>query len=275
MRYIPSVRPRATWSPTGAPTTSSAVSADYQNEVPGFQRPAATRSRTLKLVGLLGPPHSTAASTVVARIVACVPRRDRRPVTDRLPELPGPFRRSSASRVQRTAASSPSGAGNIAQVRAGHRHDLTQSAAKDLLAHRGGEPGNLLAGDLRWQSQRARVGDQVDERGAWLRQRVPQGCPDVRGLLDPHGVDANRTCHGRVVDLRGVRREARQSPDKHLQTHHGQGRVVEQHDLHRQLVVLERHQLTQAVSYTHLRAHETDSYLVCRLLLEKKKNKYT
>ena len=28
-----------------------------------------------------------------------------------------------------------------------------------------------------------------------------------------------------------------------------------------------------AVSYTHLRAHETDSYLVCRLLLEKKKKK--
>src|SRR5664279_4452416 len=27
----------------------------------------------------------------------------------------------------------------------------------------------------------------------------------------------------------------------------------------------------QAVSYTHLRAHETDSYLVCRLLLEKKR----
>ena len=29
----------------------------------------------------------------------------------------------------------------------------------------------------------------------------------------------------------------------------------------------------RAVSYTHLRAHETDSYLVCRLLLEKKKTK--
>src|SRR5665647_3931014 len=28
---------------------------------------------------------------------------------------------------------------------------------------------------------------------------------------------------------------------------------------------------TYPVSYTHLRAHETDSYLVCRLLLEKKK----
>ena len=29
--------------------------------------------------------------------------------------------------------------------------------------------------------------------------------------------------------------------------------------------------LNEPVSYTHLRAHETDSYLVCRLLLEKKK----
>src|SRR5665647_3867232 len=30
-----------------------------------------------------------------------------------------------------------------------------------------------------------------------------------------------------------------------------------------------------AVSYTHLRAHETDSYLVCRLLLEKKKKNHS
>src|SRR5664279_6387643 len=34
---------------------------------------------------------------------------------------------------------------------------------------------------------------------------------------------------------------------------------------------IERHH-PHPVSYTHLRAHETDSYLVCRLLLEKKKN---
>src|SRR5665647_3305235 len=33
------------------------------------------------------------------------------------------------------------------------------------------------------------------------------------------------------------------------------------------------HIFFRPVSYTHLRAHETDSYLVCRLLLEKKKNK--
>src|SRR5664279_2821457 len=31
----------------------------------------------------------------------------------------------------------------------------------------------------------------------------------------------------------------------------------------------EHHMLPVSVSYTHLRAHETDSYLVCRLLLEK------
>src|SRR5680860_1506263 len=34
--------------------------------------------------------------------------------------------------------------------------------------------------------------------------------------------------------------------------------------------VLCRRKLPISVSYTHLRAHETDSYLVCRLLLEKK-----
>src|SRR5665647_1244688 len=33
------------------------------------------------------------------------------------------------------------------------------------------------------------------------------------------------------------------------------------------------HKPSEPVSYTHLRAHETDSYLVCRLLLEKKKKK--
>src|SRR5665647_3735245 len=34
-----------------------------------------------------------------------------------------------------------------------------------------------------------------------------------------------------------------------------------------------RVEFLHSVSYTHLRAHETDSYLVCRLLLEKKKTK--
>eukprot|EP00658_Telonema_sp_P-2_P002998 TRINITY_DN110_c0_g1_i1.p1 TRINITY_DN110_c0_g1~~TRINITY_DN110_c0_g1_i1.p1 ORF type:complete len:100 (-),score=27.86 TRINITY_DN110_c0_g1_i1:78-377(-) len=33
------------------------------------------------------------------------------------------------------------------------------------------------------------------------------------------------------------------------------------------------HSVSMAVSYTHLRAHETPEHLVCRLLLEKKKKK--
>ena len=41
----------------------------------------------------------------------------------------------------------------------------------------------------------------------------------------------------------------------------------------RQLAVFEKTKnLTEAVSYTHLRAHETVLDLVCRLLLEKKKS---
>src|ERR1035437_8642119 len=88
-------------------------------------------------------------------------------------------------------AGSFSRAGYVAQVRACHRHDLSHPAAKDLLAHCGGEPGDLLAGDLGWQRKGARVSDDVDERGSRVRQRVPQCCPDVRGLLDSHGVDAH------------------------------------------------------------------------------------
>eukprot|EP00658_Telonema_sp_P-2_P061398 TRINITY_DN50094_c0_g1_i1.p1 TRINITY_DN50094_c0_g1~~TRINITY_DN50094_c0_g1_i1.p1 ORF type:complete len:104 (-),score=15.30 TRINITY_DN50094_c0_g1_i1:10-321(-) len=34
-----------------------------------------------------------------------------------------------------------------------------------------------------------------------------------------------------------------------------------------------KHGATRPVSYTHLRAHETPEHLVCRLLLEKKKQK--
>ena len=40
----------------------------------------------------------------------------------------------------------------------------------------------------------------------------------------------------------------------------------------RMAIYIENVSRTESVSYTHLRAHETDSYLVCRLLLEKKKD---
>src|SRR5665647_3841204 len=40
------------------------------------------------------------------------------------------------------------------------------------------------------------------------------------------------------------------------------------------LIISSVHIHLDPVSYTHLRAHETDSYLVCRLLLENKKDNY-
>src|SRR5665647_3742252 len=47
------------------------------------------------------------------------------------------------------------------------------------------------------------------------------------------------------------------------------------HDGGRQVPARHPTQCDGPVSYTHLRAHETDSYLVCRLLLEKKKKNQT
>src|SRR5665647_3759653 len=43
----------------------------------------------------------------------------------------------------------------------------------------------------------------------------------------------------------------------------------------RRVTVKRGPQCVQVMNYTHLRAHETESYLVCRLLLEKKKKKKT
>ena len=50
----------------------------------------------------------------------------------------------------------------------------------------------------------------------------------------------------------------------------GEAPVIGDDNSNGQVLVDNTHGQT-AVSYTHLRAHETDSYLVCRLLLEKKK----
>src|SRR5665647_2132006 len=44
--------------------------------------------------------------------------------------------------------------------------------------------------------------------------------------------------------------------------------AVEQQRLERGLATVSPVHDVMSVSYTHLRAHETDSYLVCRLLLE-------
>ena len=52
------------------------------------------------------------------------------------------------------------------------------------------------------------------------------------------------------------------------------GRYLENRGVRVGLVCQPRWRGSEAVSYTHLRAHETVLDLVCRLLLEKKKNTY-
>src|SRR5680860_55314 len=76
--------------------------------------------------------------------------------------------------------------------------------------------------------------------------------------------EKNQTLGGFDLDLR-ARRDPRfhgaSAPQSPLGQHRAFGRDIGLGLTHR----------ADTVSYTHLRAHETDSYLVCRLLLEKKK----
>src|SRR5680860_1087102 len=84
--------------------------------------------------------------------------------------------------------------------------------------------------------------DIVDKALQRARERVREAGVDVRVM------------HGDVTDLRGagVGSDFRLVLD--TGTFHG-------------LADAQREAMGRAVSYTHLRAHETDSYLVCRLLL--------
>src|SRR5680860_1827954 len=87
---------------------------------------------------------------------------------------------------------------------------------------------------------------------------------------------ANLACsvleHGRVKTTEAKAKEVRPLAEKVIT-------VSKKGDLHsrRKAIRLLRNKdiSYDPVSYTHLRAHETDSYLVCRLLLENKKTKDT
>src|SRR5664279_4649740 len=114
--------------------------------------------------------------------------------------------------------------------------------------------------------------------GGWLRAQLKEGTKQRRVAQGP-GRDADRVGPAgqpgpelRIpVRLGRVERERREGSGVGVRRsilHDAAGialRVGKHHPGHIALTDVE------AVSYTHLRAHETDSYLVCRLLLEKKK----
>src|SRR5665647_3673973 len=100
-----------------------------------------------------------------------------------------------------------------------------------------------------------RVVDRLRHDLAFLDQVGVDAVPDAdRGVLIGPLQEANAPLHGDVGVLK--RPVLRQLLEEHLR------------ELPHPVMTSER---ATAVSYTHLRAHETDSYLVCRLLLEKKK----
>src|SRR5665647_2556162 len=92
-----------------------------------------------------------------------------------------------------------------------------------------------------------------------------------------HRVGERDTIRRRMADVRQLQRLGIARIDSHCR----RGRhIYEMRRGHRPVraIVTEldrcgfhSEEFSDAVSYTHLRAHETDSYLVCRLLLEKKK----
>src|SRR5660398_299920 len=97
------------------------------------------------------------------------------------------------------------------------------------------------------------------------------------GRIHPDSVHQLRQRHqlpptrGHLTQLAFLQ-EVDQLADDHLQTLRPTGQYLH-HRLHPLYVsvMIRPPDVDQAVSYTHLRAHETKANLVCRLLLEKKK----
>ena len=83
----------------------------------------------------------------------------------------------------------------------------------------------------------------------------------------------------RLEEERARRKEEKQKEERRLEEERARRKEERQREEHRleeerkkedRRIAEERR--VRAVSYTHLRAHETELHLVCRLLLEKKKN---
>src|SRR5665647_3815775 len=131
-------------------------------------------------------------------------------------------------------------------------------------------------------SRRAEAGtpvetDPLTHRGTVQRHRDIRIDENIRGEVelggDPVAEVANRR---RPLPRRGVFARHHRAPQP--EPCRGRPQAVEpsldKADLDTLVVkgpIAIGHMWGSAVSYTHLRAHETDSYLVCRLLLEKKK----
>src|SRR5664279_644457 len=106
--------------------------------------------------------------------------------------------------------------------------------------------------------------DQLYPQTAFNMVKVlEKACCDVE-------YNTNQTCCGQPAFNAGFWKDAKQVATKFLKDFEGTDYIVAPSA---SCVGFVRNYYNTPVSYTHLRAHETDSYLVCRLLLEKKKKK--
>src|SRR5665647_2977603 len=123
--------------------------------------------------------------------------------------------------------------------------------------------------------------DGVDEEAVPERDERKQAQREVGRPRQRHDDAEEAPPRPGAVDGRRILKLARQSEEVLPEEERGewgaeehrnddrQGRVQPAEFTEDHVLRDERHM--DPVSYTHLRAHETDSYLVCRLLLEKKK----
>src|SRR5665647_85362 len=106
-----------------------------------------------------------------------------------------------------------------------------------------------------WLAQRDTLKRRAD-LGVWLASSDrPESLQEDVGKLPVIAIDFPKFADGRGYSIAYILRERL--------GYKGELRAIGD--------VLRDQLFYMPVSYTHLRAHETDSYLVCRLLLEKKK----
>src|SRR5450756_1710489 len=138
-----------------------------------------------------------------------------------------------------------------------------------MLRSRMPAPASTCARAMAWMALASRASTAAFTGGAMMWMFSPM--MSTGGLLalglGQHGLDDGRHGHGQVT----VVGELEDGPAGGVQGR--DQRIVGQHGQEVQAVFVDglANLRREAVSYTHLRAHETRHDLVCRLLLEKKK----
>src|SRR5665647_1449808 len=171
-----------------------------------------------------------------------------------------------ASRSRSSSARTPSCASRSRSVSArdGIGNDPAGDQRVRARARIGPLPLTERAGDLlRVQAQEFEADFGLSEprnRADRLRPRVSLGRPGQEARVTPVGVDRAPLVRDRLEVVLHRQRDRRHVPQRRRPL------IGSALGLGDQLVL---RRVVGPVSYTHLRAHETDSYLVCRLLLEK------